>query len=151
MDRHSRLSCIFRGIKSRCYNPHHRYYAYYGGRGIKVCNEWFTPHSHEGFRAFKAWALENGYQEGLTIDRIDNDKGYSPDNCRWVTMLVQGNNRSYCHYITFNGVTKTLMEWSRELEIPYITLKQRLNKYGWPVEKALSKVDFRYGSAKGGK
>ena len=144
MDRHSRLSCIFRGMKNRCYNPHHRYYAYYGGRGIKICDEWFTPHSQEGFRAFKAWALKNGYQEGLTIDLIDNDKDYSPDNCRWVTMLVQSNNRSCCHYITFNGVTKTLTEWSKELEIPYITLKQRLNKYGWPVEKALSKVDFRY-------
>lgn len=135
-------------MKNRCYNPHHRYYAYYGGRGIKVCDEWFTPHSCKGFRAFKAWALKNGYQEGLTIDRIDNNKGYFPDNCRWVTMLTQNNNKSCCHYITLNGVTKTLMEWSKELKIPYITLKTRLNKYGWPVEKALSKVDFRYSKLK---
>lgn len=72
---------------ARCNNPNNRFYGYYGGRGIKVCNEW------NDFNVFYAWALANGYSDSLTIDRIDNDSGYNPGNCRWVTMKVQNRNK----------------------------------------------------------
>lgn len=84
----TRLYRIWGGMKSRCYNPNQRNYKYYGAKGIEVCEEWKSS-----FEAFRKWATENGYQEDLTIDRIDGDKGYSPDNCRWTTMSEQLKNR----------------------------------------------------------
>ncbi len=87
----SRLYRIWGGMKTRCYNPNSKHYDYYGGRGIAICTEWL-----HNFAAFQEWALSNGYHEGLSIDRIDNDKGYSPDNCRWITQTEQNKNRRYC-------------------------------------------------------
>lgn len=83
----TRLFNIWRGIKNRCYNRETPLFKYYGARGITVCAEWFD------FRNFYGWAIENGYQKDLTIDRINNDAGYSPENCRWVDMKTQCNNR----------------------------------------------------------
>lgn len=83
-----RLYGIYSGMKSRCYNPNATGYKNYGGRGITVCDEWLSD-----FWAFHAWAMANGYAEDLTIDRIDNDKGYSPDNCRWATRADQNRNK----------------------------------------------------------
>ena len=87
-------------MKDRCYNPNNTGYVNYGGRGIKVCQEWL-----EDYENFYQWAMDNGYHEGLQIDRIDNNKGYSPDNCRWVDRYVQANNKRNIKKYTLNGKT----------------------------------------------
>lgn len=98
---------VFRAIRYRCCNSNCPFYQDYGGRGITICNEWFFNPS-----AFIAWSRENGYEKGLSIDRIDNDGPYAPWNCRWTTMKVQGNNRRSCRHFTYNGETHTLSEWA---------------------------------------
>ena len=136
--KHERLQTIFLHMKDRCYNPNNKQYKDYGGRGINICAEWQTPHSHKGGRAFKKWALENGYADNLTLDRIDVNKGYSPKNCRWVSMKEQQNNKRNNRLITYKGKTQTIALWSEELGIPFSTIKNRLNKQ-MPVEKIFSK------------
>jgi len=84
----TRLYGIWHGMKSRCKNPNHNSYENYGGRGIKLCDEWT-----DDFISFEAWAVENGYTDDLTIDRIDNDGDYTPDNCKWSTRMEQQQNR----------------------------------------------------------
>ena len=87
---------------------------------------------------FYQWAMTNGYRKGLTSDRIDNSKGYSPDNCRWVTIKEQSNNRRSNRNITYKGQTKTLMQWSEELGMNFFTLRDRLDS-GWSIEKAFTR------------
>lgn len=109
-------------MKERCMNPKHVEYDRYGGRGINVCDEWLDV------RNFNGWAMKNGYAPGLTLDRIDTDQGYYPENCRWVDWHTQQNNRSNNRHITYNGVTHTVAEWARILDVKYATLLQRINK-----------------------
>lgn len=129
-----KLLGVHSGMIVRCNDPGFKYYDYYGGRGITVCDEWS---GENGLDNFRNWAINNGYQEGLTIDRIDNDKGYSPDNCRWVNRYEQGKNKRNNVTVTINGVTKILAEWCRELNIDYSTVKKRRSEQGWSVEEAL--------------
>ena len=127
----TRLYRIYNNMKQRCGNPHNTVYKYYGGKGVSVCDEW-----KNSFKEFEKWADEHGYNDSLTIDRIDNTKGYSPDNCRIVSMKEQGNNRKSNRVIEYNGEKKTLMQWAEDLGIDHRTLWRRLEM--WPVEKAFT-------------
>lgn len=129
----TRLHRIWGGMKTRCYNSNYPQYKDYGGRGITVCAEWSNS-----FTAFYNWAMSNGYQDGLTLDRIDNDKGYSPDNCRWATQKFQNNHKRSNVNITYNGETHNIAEWAEILDIPRQTLRDRIQRYNWPVERALT-------------
>lgn len=104
----------------RCHNPNHKAYHNYGARGIRVCAEW------RDYRGFKAWAYTNGYAEGLTIDRIDNDDDYCSQNCRWATRKQQQNNRRCCVYIEHDGQKRTLTEWGELLGVPRHTVRKHL-------------------------
>lgn len=120
-------------MRNRCQNASNEEYKNYGERGIKVCKEWGNS-----FCEFYKWSMLNGYKDGLTIDRIDNNKGYSPDNCRWVDMKTQCNNRRSNRMITYNGKTQTMSQWADELGINYRTLKSRINQMKWSIDKAFN-------------
>ncbi len=116
----------------RCYSPEDQRYHRYGGRGIKVCAAWLR------FEAFRDWAYSNGYAEGLSIDREDNDGDYCPENCRWTTPKEQANNTERNHVLEWNDETHTLAEWSEITGIPQTTIWKRV-KLGWTPEKTLTK------------
>jgi len=126
--RTTKLYKIWANMKSRCNNPNASHYEYYGGKGIKICEEW-----HD-FKAFQIWAANNGYSDGLTIDRIDNDKDYCPDNCRWITKRQQASNKSNNQKVSYLGKTMTIAEWSNETKLSYYALIQRFH-LGWDSEK----------------
>ena len=125
-------------MKARCYKPSHVWYHRYGGRGITVCNEWLN-----NFAAFRDWAIANGYADTLTVDRIDNNKGYFPENCRWSDQVTQISNRSISRKYEYGGKTQTLQQWADELGIKYVTLYKRLVHLNWDVEKAFFYVKQR--------
>lgn len=128
----TRLYRIWSLIKDRCENKNNPAYERYGGRGIRLCDEWHSSSS------FFDWALNNGYSENLTIDRIDNDGDYCPENCRWADIYTQSNNTRRNRYMTLNGKTQTLAEWCTEYDMPYKTVHSRLNRQRWDLEKALT-------------
>lgn len=130
-DRDRKLYYRWTLIKQRCNNPNNKRYKDYGGRGITICNEW-----NNDFYSFRDWAISNGYEENLTIDRIDNNKGYSPDNCRWVTNKQQANNKRTNRYITIDGITKTMKQWADEYNIDYHTVQNRIF-HGWDEIEAI--------------
>lgn len=131
----TRLYKIYSSMRERCYRPQHMHYANYGGRGIEICPEW-----RGDFAAFREWAMSHGYADNLSIDRIDNDRGYSPDNCRWADAKTQCGNRRTCHMLTVDGQTHTLSEWARISGIKNSTIRERL-KRGWSIERALGVCD----------
>lgn len=124
----------YSNMKNRCYNKSYCLFQHYGGKGIHVCDEWLGEH---GFEHFRSWALSNGYEPGLSIDRIDNRREYSPQNCRWADMQTQQNNRTNNRMITANGETRTMAEWSRVSNIPYATIQSRLGR-GWDEAAAVT-------------
>lgn len=134
---------LWNSIKRRCYDEKHKAYKYYGRRGITMCPEWLD------FETFYKWANENGYKRGLSIDRRDNQKGYNPDNCKWVSAKVQANNRRSCRMYSYNGKTQNLTQWCEELNLNYKRVYSRLNKYHWDFKKAITEpLDPRVGKVK---
>lgn len=131
----ARLMGIFSGMKTRCYNKNRKDYPRYGGRGIRVCDEWMDSN---GFELFYQWSMLNGYDDSLTIDRIDGDGWYSPKNCRWASPSEQSSNRSNNHLIEYGGKTKTLKEWADTVGLRKDTLRRRIENYGWSIEDALT-------------
>lgn len=121
----------YRGMFSRCYREKDASYKRYGGRGIKVCEEW-----HD-IRNFEKWVEQSNYEVGLTIDRIDTGKDYSPNNCRWADKLTQANNKTNTHHLTYNGETHTITEWAKITGINRSTLNNRMCR-GWSAEDILT-------------
>ncbi|MCM0758077.1 hypothetical protein M7775_05735 [Sporomusa sphaeroides DSM 2875] len=128
------LDGVLKAMKQRCYNPNNPRYSDYGGRGITICDEWLKNR-----KSFFEWAFKTGYKPGLSIDRADNNKGYFPDNCKWVPMLTQNRNTRKNLIITINGVSKPLSEWVEESDFNYGCVLARLRR-GWKPEEALGFV-----------
>ena len=128
----TRLYKIWDCMKQRCTNPNNPQYKHYGGRGIQVCSEWLC------FAEFMNWAMANGYDESLSIDRRDNNEWYTPENCRWVTQKIQNNNKRNNHLLSFNGTTRTIAEWGKVTGFLPATIQHRIVRDGWTVEDALT-------------
>ena len=131
-DNRTRLFSIWKGIIERVYNENSISYKYYGERGITICDEWKND-----FFTFKNWALNNGYSENLTIDRIDVDGNYEPINCKWSTAKEQANNRTNTVLLTYNNLSLTINEWSEKMNLNPNTIRSRMDK-GWTVEEILT-------------
>lgn len=130
--KNTRLYRCWRNMKTRCYNPSYIEYIRYGGRGISVCEEW------QAFEPFYEWAMKSGYENGLSIDRIDNNGNYCPDNCKWSTNREQSLNRSSNAFLTYNGVTKHVSEWDKDIGATKSgRVRARLNA-GWSIEEAVT-------------
>lgn len=128
----SRLYRIWENMKQRCTNPCNSNYHRYGGRGISICEEWLNSYT-----AFKAWAMQNGYRDSLTLDRIDNDSNYCPDNCRWATRAMQDQNKRQSVIIKIGSVKKCATAWAREYGLKPGTVRSRIH-YGWSTDKLFS-------------
>ena len=135
---YQRLFRIYRAMIHRCYNKNDSCYNYYGGRGVSVCDEWKND-----YFTFKKWALDNGYNDKLTIDRLDHNGNYEPNNCKWATWTEQQNNKSNNKYLTYKGETKTLAQWCRELNLNYARTKARLNTCDISVEDAFELPKYK--------
>lgn len=127
------LIAVYDNMKSRCYNQNNHYYKNYGGRGIKICDRWL-----ESFWNFAEDMIERPSKEHQ-LERIDNDGDYSPENCRWATRREQGLNKRSNRLITYQGITKTLSEWSLSTGIHRATLADRIDKLGWSIEDVMTK------------
>lgn len=125
----SKLHRLWICMRFRCQNPNYAWYSDYGGRGIDVCQEW------DDYLVFKKWATENGYSPALSLDRIDNNKGYSPSNCRFTTMKNQARNKRNNKLIEINGVLKPLVEWCEIYGKNRNTIRSRI-RAGWSAQRA---------------
>lgn len=128
-----KLKDVYGQVKQRCYNPKAKEYKNYGYRGIKVCDEWLKSYPS----AFYEWALDNGYKEGLTLDRINNDGNYEPSNCRWTTWKIQNYNRRTNVYETVNGETLSVGKWLEIYPMVRATVARRMS-IGWSFEKSIT-------------
>lgn len=125
----TRLRRIWNSMKQRCYNNNIPQYKDWGGRGIAVCDEW-----RDDFQAFYDWSMANGYDDNLSIDRIDNDGNYEPNNCQWATRKQQARNKRNNVYITYKGVSKTANEWAEYLGVNPNSFKNRISRK-WDIDK----------------
>lgn len=124
----------YKGMMDRCYNKNVSNYHLYGGRGIIVCDEW------KNIEEFEKWLKGTDYRKGLTLERIDVNGNYSPQNCRWATKKEQANNRRNTKYLTYNGMTHTISEWADITGINRSTLNNRVYR-GWDVNKIFREVE----------
>jgi hypothetical protein len=131
---------VWEGLFKRCYQKGFRYYPLYGGRGITVCDRWKEPQG-QGFLNFLADMGER--PNGASIDRLDNNRGYEPGNCRWATPKEQSRNRDYCTKVTYNGETRSVSEWAEALNVSYRTLYLRIYQ-GWSLERAFKQKVKKY-------
>lgn len=131
-DTGTRLYRIWNSMRQRVQNPKTINYSLYGGKGVKICDEW------QNYEPFKKWSMLNGYNENLTLDRISSSGNYCPENCRWVTMKVQQNNRCNNHIISYAGESLTLSQWADKTGIPVKTLSRRIVDKHWPIDVALT-------------
>ena len=127
-----RLHRIWLAMRNRCNNPRTPRYSDYGGRGIVVCDEW------DSYSVFENWAMSHGYTDELTIDRIDNNESYSPENCRWSTVKEQNRNTRKNHLISFNGETHCISEWAEITGLSSVCIQNRI-RYGWSINDILTK------------
>jgi len=123
-----RIYRTWRGMHQRCYNKTHDKYKWYGEKGIVICSEW-----HD-FMAFREWALGSGYTDNLTIDRTNPDGNYCPENCRWVDMKFQANNKTNNRIVTWLNENYTVSQFAEKLHVPYHTVRNQM-KLGWGIEK----------------
>lgn len=150
---HDRIYRIWKGMNQRCYNPNSHGWPIYGARGIYICNQWRNDIS-----SFREWALSNGYADNLSIDRIDGDKGYSPENCRWATAKEQANNQHPKNTFTpkkemnkrsviwtINGETKSALEWCKQYDFSFPFVSYRIKKMGMTPLEALTTPKFAQG------
>lgn len=124
----------WKNIRRRCYNTKDINYKDYGMRGIVLCEEW-----RNDFRNFYKWAIENGWQKGLSIERIDYNGNYCPENCKWIPLCEQPKNRRGLVFITYKGETHLLSEWANILKMPQRTLSARLKSKNFTLEEAFEK------------
>lgn len=128
----TKLYYVWKQMINRCENPKNQSYQIYGGRGIKVCVEWYD------FNLFYQWSIANGYKEGLTIERRDTNGNYCPENCCWISKAAQSKNRRSNIPITYNGETKILSDWADQYGINRNTLHHRIFDYRWSIDRALN-------------
>lgn len=136
-DTGTKLYHTWYAIKQRCYYTKHIGYKHYGGRGIRMFKEW-----RDDYLAFKKWSIENGYNDNLTIDRIDVNGDYTPDNCRWVDTIIQANNKRNNILFTYKGKTQSLKLWCKELGVSYKTATTRYYR-GHTLEECLNLVTYK--------
>jgi hypothetical protein len=130
--KNTKIYDVWANMKSRCFYQKDPCYKHYGGRGITICKEW-----NNSFLSFYNWAINNGYEQGLELDRIDNNGNYEPNNCHWVTHTQNGRNRRTNVLISYNGQTHCINEWAELLGINKSTLYYRFRR-GWSAEAALN-------------
>ena len=133
LSKEKHLYWVWASIIQRCENQKNKDYENYGGRGIKICQDWRID-----FGEFYLWAKASGYKRGLTIERLDVNKGYNPENCDWTENERQSLNCRRSIMIEYKGKTKHLSDWAREYNLKYKTLRGRLLTYGWDIERALT-------------
>lgn len=143
--KHMRLYRTYYAMKQRCYNEHSKIFNHYGGRGITICDEWLSS-----FEAFRDWALKTGYADNLTIERIDVNGNYCPENCCWITQAEQLNNTRRNVILTYDGLTMNLTQWAKHLGVNRDFLRGRI-RLGWDCERVFTEpnhTQFRGGKTK---